>query len=213
MNGESIWNEGRGTVRDDEQVGSQSPGTIGCVIMASGLGRRFGGNKLMAEFHGQPMICQVLKATEGIFDQRVVVTRHEDVAKLCQQQGIPVILHEMPHRSDTVRLGLEAVKGVDRCMFCPGDQPLLSRDTVAALAQASAQEPQRIWRAAFEETPGAPVVFPAWTFPELMNLPEGKGGGVVIKKYPEHIRTVQVRDKYELKDVDSPEDLQELRER
>ena len=29
---------------------------LGCVIMASGLGKRFGGNKLMEDFHGKPMI-------------------------------------------------------------------------------------------------------------------------------------------------------------
>jgi CTP:molybdopterin cytidylyltransferase MocA len=43
-------------------------------------------------------------------------------------------------------------------------------------------------------------------------LPESNGR-VVIKKYPEHLRTVNVRDMYELKDVDSPEDLSELLER
>ena len=34
------------------------PKSLGCVIMASGLGKRFGGNKLMADFHGQPMIAR-----------------------------------------------------------------------------------------------------------------------------------------------------------
>ena len=57
------------------------------------------------------------------------------------------------------------------------------------------------------------MVFPGWSFPELLDLPEGKGGGLVIKKYPEHLHTVNVRDMYELKDVDSPEDLTELLER
>ena len=49
-------------------------GKIGCVIMASGLGRRFGSNKLLADFGGEPMICRILDATEGIFRRRVVVT-------------------------------------------------------------------------------------------------------------------------------------------
>ena len=39
----------------------------GCVIMASGLGIRFGGNKLMADFCGKPMITQILDATEDLF--------------------------------------------------------------------------------------------------------------------------------------------------
>ena len=188
-------------------------GSIGCVIMASGLGRRFGGNKLMADFHGEPLICRILDATEGVFSQRVVVTRHEAVARLCETRGIPYVLHDLPHRNDTVRLGLEAMQGVERCMFATADQPLLRQDTIAALALASANAPDVMWRTACEGTPGSPVIFPQWAFAALRNLPEGKGGGVLIKKYPERLRTVNVRDMYELKDVDSPEDLQALLER
>ena len=187
-------------------------GNIGCVIMASGLGKRFGGNKLMADFHGVPMICKALDATEGIFHQRVVVTRHKDVARLCESRGIKVILHALPHRSDTVRLGLEALPGIDRCMFIPADQPLLRRETVSSLVLAAANDPDHLWRTACGDTPGSPVIFPEWAFPELRNLPEGKGGGVVLKKYPERLHTVSVRDILELKDVDSPEDLSELLE-
>lgn len=188
-------------------------GSTGCVIMASGLGRRFGGNKLMVPFHGAPLISRILAATEGIFSRRVVVTRHEDVAALCRDQGVPVVLHNLPRRSDTVRLGLEAMGGVERCMFATADQPLLRKETVAALAIASANAPEMIWRAAWEEISGSPVVFPQWAFPELGNLPEGKGGSFLIKKYPERVRRHSVGDRYELKDVDSPEDLEELLER
>ena len=188
-------------------------GNIGCVIMASGLGKRFGGNKLMADFHGQPLICRILDATEGIFSQRVVVTRHTEVARLCESRGIQTVLHDLLHRSDTVRLGLEAMPGIDRCMFVPADQPLLRKKTIAALGLASANDSDAIWRTVCEEIPGSPVIFPQWTFPELLNLPEGKGGGFVAKKYPERLRTVNVRDMYELKDVDSPQDLSELLER
>ena len=99
------------------------------------------------------------------------------------------------------------------CLFLPGDQPLLRRETVAALALAAVNGPESIWRAAFGDTQGSPVLFPRWTFPELLTLPEGKGGGFVAKKYPERLGTVSVRDKSELMDVDSPEDLAHLAER
>ena len=188
-------------------------GSIGCVIMASGLGKRFGGNKLMADFRGEPMICKILDVTEELTPHRVVVTRHKDVAKLCEARGIQAVLHDLPHRSDTVRLGLEAVGDVERCMFATADQPLLRKETISALALAAQNEPREIWRAAYGEMLGSPVVFPKWTFSELMNLPQGKGGGVIIKTYPERLRLVNVRDMFELKDIDSPEDLSELLER
>lgn len=186
---------------------------LGCVIMASGLGKRFGGNKLMADFHGQPMIARALDATEGLFARRVVVTRHADVAAFCRARGVEVVLHELPYRSDTVRLGLEAVGAVTGCLFCPGDQPLLRRETLGALVSAWEAEPDAIWRTGFEEQPGAPILFPKWTFEELRTLPEGKDGGFLAKKYPERVRMLPVRDKYELVDVDTRETLRELAER
>lgn len=183
---------------------------VGCVIMASGLGKRFGGNKLMADFRGQPMIGCVLEATDGIFARRVVVTRHEDVAAFCRERGAEVVLHGLPCRSDTVRLGLAAVGDVDGCLFCPGDQPLLRRETLTGLVSAWEAEPGTIWRTAFDGQPGAPILFPRWAFAELRTLPEGKGGGYVAKKYPERVRMLPVRDKQELADVDTRETLLEL---
>lgn len=183
---------------------------LGCVIMASGLGKRFGGNKLMADFDGQPLICRALTVTDGLFSHRVVVTRHADVASLCHAQNVPVILHDKPFRNDTIRLGLDYVTrngDISGCLFCPGDQPLLSRKTIINLIDAFLADNKKIIRPASQNTPGAPVLFPSWAFSELFSLPEGRGGGFVAKKYPKRIQLVPVQDEYELKDVDTQKDL------
>lgn len=185
---------------------------IGCVIMASGMSKRFGSNKLMTDFEGRPMILRALQATEGLFLCRVVVTRHEDVAQLCRDYGVKVVLHELPYRSDTVRLGLEALGDLDGCMFLPGDQPLLHKDTVAELIRCWESNRERIIRPVCGDVPGSPVLFPQWVFPELMNLPEGKGGNWVIKNYPDRVTTLNISDSYELMDADTPETLQLLQQ-
>lgn len=182
-------------------------GRLGCVILASGMGNRFGGNKLLATFRGEPLILPALRATEGIFLRRVVVTRHEEVAALCRERGIETVLHRKPLRSDTVRLGLAAVGEVSGCLFCPGDQPLLRRETVETLALCAGEDPDSLWRPAYEGTPGAPVLFPSWTFPELNQLPEGCGGSYVVRKYPDRLRLLPISDGRELQDVDTPEEL------
>ena len=183
----------------------------GCVIMASGLGKRFGTNKLMADFHGKPMILRALEATEGLFSHRVVVTRHESVAALCREQNMDVVLHDLPNRNDTVRLGLEALGDLDCCMFLPGDQPLLRRETVAMLLENWKEDPNRIIRPAHEDTAGSPVLFPSWAFPELRSLPEGKGGSAVIRNHPHDVLHVSVADPFELADADTPETLEILK--
>ena len=180
---------------------------IGCVIMASGLGKRFGSNKLMADFHGAPLIQRALDATEGLFAHRVVVTRHESLAALCRAKNVDGVRHDLPHRSDTVRLGLEALPELDACLFLPGDQPLLRRETVSMLLETRKEYPDRIIRPAYEDTEGSPVLFPAWTFPALLNLPEGKGGGAVIRQHPQQVYRVSISNPFELADADTPEAL------
>ena len=188
-------------------------GNMGCVIMASGLGNRFGGNKLMADFHGMPMICRILDATAGVFSRRIVVTRHEAVADLCREWGISVVYHDLPHRSDTVRLGLETMTDVDHCLFCPGDQPLLRKDTIVSLLLCAMNKKDAIWRTCCDGIPGSPVLFPQWAFPELLSLPEGKGGGFIVKKYPDRTDMLQIADPWELADADTRETLELLENR
>ena len=183
---------------------------VGCVIMASGLSKRFGSNKLMADFNGKPMILHALQASDSLKDHRVVVTRHADVAALCQEQGVNVILHDLPHRSDTIRLGLEVLGDVDACLFLPADQPLLRRETVTTLVNQWEADQEKILRPFHNDTPGSPVLFPRWALPELQNLPEGKGGNWVIKNHPEKTAAMQIEDPYELMDADTPETLQFL---
>ena len=186
-------------------------GNTGCVIMASGMGKRFGGNKLMAEFGGKPLIDWILDATEGIFASRVVVTRHQDIVSLCRKRDIPVVFHQFPWRSDTVRIGIEALElPVTGCLFCPSDQPLLLKETVQAMTIAADHCKDAIWQLSTGNQAGAPVLFPKWAFGELCSLPEGKGGNVLLKKYGNQIRLFSARKPEELMDVDRTEDIGRL---
>ena len=85
--------------------------------------------------------------------------------------------------------------------------PLFGAWHVVSLALAAKNHRDGIWRVSFEGTHGAPVLFPKWTFSELLSLPEGNGGGFVAKKHPERLRTVNAQDGLELMDADTPENL------
>lgn len=262
----------------------------GCIVMASGVGARFGGNKLMAELCGAPLVGHVVRATDGLFSRRVVVTCHADVAALCETLGAQVILHDEPCRNDTVRLGMEAMDGCDTVTFVQGDQPLIRPASIVALLRAAERDAAgaarrdaagrgvadvagcdavgaaladtaeggvaedyameldavecdvdaaagcdaaesdvagaakhdavgcnaaengvaRIWRTSFDGVPGAPVLFPSWAFDELRSLTRGKGGGFVAKAHAEYVRTIEVSSEWELFDVDTRDDLEQL---
>lgn len=224
----------------------------GCIVMASGVGARFGSNKLMAELCDAPLVGHVVRATDGLFSRRVVVTRHADVAALCETLGAQVILHDEPCRNDTVRLSMEAMDGCDTVTFVQGDQPLIRPASIAALLRAAERDAAgaarrdaagaarrnaagrgvanvvgcdavgaaladtaeggvaRIWRTSFDGVAGAPVLFPSWAFDELCSLPRGKGGGFVAKMHAECVRTIEVSSEWELFDVDTRDDLEQL---
>ena len=197
---------------------------VGCVIMASGLARRFGSNKLLADFGGRPLLCRALEVTATpALAARVVVTRSAEVKALCDAQAVPCLLHSLPGRNDTVRLGLEALlselPGLAGCIFLPGDQPLLRKESLEAMVRdfsALDKKERAILRLGFRagdgtERLGSPVLFGSSYFGALCSLPEGKGGGVVIRRYPESVRAVYAARQEELEDADTAEELERLR--
>ena len=196
----------------------------GCVIMASGLARRFGSNKLLADFGSRPLLCRALKVTATpALAARVVVTRSAEVKALCDAQAVPCLLHSLPGRNDTVRLGLEALlselPGLAGCIFLPGDQPLLRKESLEAMARdfsALDEKERAILRLGFRaedgtERLGSPVLFGSSYFGALCSLPEGKGGGVVIRQHPESVQAVYAARQEELEDADTAEELERLR--
>ena len=188
---------------------------IGCVIMASGMARRFGSNKLLHDFHGEPIMVRILRSVKqaGIH-YPIVVTRHPEVAEICKNEGTPVIVHDLPKRSDTVRLGMEYLlehhPDVEGIMFAASDQPCLKARSIVNLCRSFESDSEKIYRLSFAGEVGNPVLFPRSTFPELMDLPEGKGGGAVVKRHPELVQLVEASDQRELIDVDTPEILEQL---
>jgi molybdenum cofactor cytidylyltransferase len=150
------------------------------------------------------------------FCKTIVVTRSEAVHALCRRRQMPCLLHQMPHRRDTIRIGLDSLLremngDLDGCVFFQGDQPLVTPESIKAMILAFQQDHRSIYRLAYQGKPGSPVLFPRACFDELMHLPSHSGGSLVIRNHPELTRTVEARSPYELLDVDTPDALQYLR--
>lgn len=184
---------------------------IGLVIMASGLGKRFGGGKLTAELLNKPLIRWIIDTTEGLFDRRIVVTRDDRIKSLCEELNIECIYHDLPYRSDTIRLGLDSIKNdIDYCFFTPADQPLIKRSSIIKLIDEAKKNSNMIVRPGFDKVVGAPVGFPIIHFNELLGLTEGQGGNNIANKYPDSVRVIKVEDEYELWDIDTVSDFEKI---
>jgi molybdenum cofactor cytidylyltransferase len=194
------------TLRDTQQA---LP--IACTIMASGLGNRFGENKLLYKIQDKPLLQYILDTTAKLpFTERIVVTRHQEIVELCESQNIKAIFHVEPYQSDTVRIALEKLPEFKGYLFCTGDQPFLKATSLEKLCASFLESPNFIHRTIFENTPGNPVIFPAKFKGELLNLPQDCGGAYLAKKYPEQVSYIPVQDSLELYDIDTKEDLEKL---
>lgn len=192
-------------------------GQAAAVVLASGESRRFGSNKLLAGFCGEPLLSRTLTlVTDSPFCDRIAVTRTPAVQSLCDERGFPCILHQEPLLSDTIRIGLQTLlsdtsRQPDACIFLQGDQPLLTSGSIRALIHAYRCNPCMIHRLSFGGRPGSPVLFPRIFFEELLHLPPDCGGSAVVRKYPHLVHLTEARAAYELLDADTPEALSKLR--
>lgn len=181
------------------------------MIQASGEGKRFGSNKLLVDLGGKPLCAYVLEATDcGCFPKRLVVTRWNEVAEICRKKGVEVLLHEEPLQRDTIRLGVEQMEGMEGCLFCTADQPLLRKESIQALVDAFLADPSRIYRLSFAGQGASPVIFPKAAFAALKKLPTAGGGSAVFSLFAPPV-LVEALGKEELMDVDTVEDLMQLR--
>ena len=187
---------------------------IGCVVMAAGQGRRFGGGKLTADLEGRSLIRRTLEAVpRELFSAAAVVAGGGAVLELASSLGFLPVENERPELglSRTVRLGLEALGDCQGALFWPGDQPLVRRETVLALTQRWRRDPETIAALGCRGVRGSPCIFPARLFPELLALTGDRGGSAVIRRHRDLLVLVEAEEE-ELWDVDTSEDLAALGE-
>lgn len=163
---------------------------IGCVVMAAGDARRFGENKLAAEFGGKPLILRALEAVPAEkFSAVAVVTQYPEVEELAKRFHFTPVHNPHPDWgiSHTIRLGLEALGECGAALFQVSDQPLLRRETVAAEVDFFRAHPDKLVGLGHDGVRGNPCIFPAAYFPELLALKEDHGGSSVIRRHEEEL--------------------------
>jgi len=188
---------------------------IHILYLAAGQARRFGSNKLLADYGGKPLYRHGLDALRSASRDRDdctlnVVTCWDGIAASVTADGIRCIPCPDSHLgvSHTIRAGISAVRPLcdgDYLLFAVADQPHLTAETIVRLLDTAELHPVTACLACGEQS-GNPVLFAASLADELCALEGDRGGKAVMRRHPEGHIDVPC-DPRELDDVDVKTDL------
>jgi molybdenum cofactor cytidylyltransferase len=198
-----------------------APAPVGALVLAAGLGRRFGSAKLLARWRDRPIISYVLDTVvlardRGVITGGVVVHRPDDVetVRMARERGLE------PHRNtrpaigmaSSLRLGLNALAAdrwqpIEGALVVMGDQPLLRVEVIEALVNAF-QPPAEVIRPSYSvepDAPGHPVIVHRRLWNRARSLSGDQGFRGIETWANVRLETVAVEGANP--DVDTPEDL------
>ncbi|AKL94593.1 metal dependent phosphohydrolase [Clostridium aceticum] len=186
---------------------------IAAIIMASGYSRRMKKDKLFLEYRGETLIQQTInKVLQCDFSQTILVARERKILQLGEESGIKVVENKNADRgiSESIKLGLTYANGCEGYMFFTADQPFLSTSMIHKLLQCFRENKTYIIVPHYKGRRGNPVIFPQKFKQDLMTLQGDIGGKVIINKYLEEVRFVEIDDEKTLFDVDTQDDYEKI---
>ncbi|MEM1363184.1 MAG: nucleotidyltransferase family protein [Pseudomonadota bacterium] len=183
------------------------------VILAAGLSKRMGAkNKLLLEWHGAPLIAQVVQTYVQALDGNVtVITGHEaeklaDALKELQVQIRYNAQYETGQQSSVVA-ALKQPSSAQSTIIGLGDQPLLTPDDLRWLMAAHrTQDPEKITVPLQNHVRGNPIIIPARLRAQILANPKSPGCRRFTRENPTLVSLVESNARGFFTDIDTPED-------
>ncbi len=186
------------------------------IILAAGLSKRMGFPKLEVIVGGVPLLERVIRAAlESTLSRVIVVLGPESLgpslwSRLCaHDHRLRIVVNPEPERgmSSSMRAGLAHVDlASEGVMILLGDQPRITGALIDELVAAFRQEPGRIVYPTVAGRRTTPAVIPRLLYPELETVTGDKGAREVIQRHADLACALEVGDRYDDCDIDTPDD-------
>lgn len=186
---------------------------VDAIILASGLSKRMGQNKLLLPL-GNTTLLEVFleKFPFALFNEVLLIVSNSAVAQVASKYPLTICWNSHPEygKSWAINLGVKQSSATDGLLFCVADQPLLKQETVNLLLKTFTATPNLIIIPRAEGLPRNPVIFPAKFKRELEKLKGDDGGKSVREKHPELQSFVEFENVLQFYDIDTPENYKKL---
>jgi molybdenum cofactor cytidylyltransferase len=181
------------------------------ILLAAGLGRRFGGHKLLAPLAtGLTIGIQSVRHLRAVLDNVVVVVRPEDTALARLLAAEPVTIVTCARADEgmgaSLACGIAATREADGWLIALADMPCIDPSTIQRLVTLL-QQGHDLVAPMHAGRRGHPVGFSARFGPELLGLGGDAGARVVLERHAARMYLLPVDDAGVLQDVDVPEDM------
>lgn len=187
---------------------------ISAIVLAAGMSKRMGENKLLLDFKGKPLLSHTLELVAHLdFKEKILVTTDEMAKSVSIPDGFKTVINEEPNagQSMSLKLGVESAIG-EYYMFFLGDMPLLDEALIYALVDAIGDARDSIIIPETSGKPANPVIFPKALRRELLALNGDSGGRQIIKTRAGQCRIVRFERSAAFLDIDTPEDYAGLKQ-
>ena len=187
---------------------------IAGIVLAAGLARRMGRQKLLLQLQGKPVVRWAVERLLPRVEDLVVVTGRDDASVRDALAGLAVRFASNPRpqegQGSSIAVGVGVLDPRARAVLIAlGDQPKTPDRVVPALLAAIAQSGKPIVVPVFQGVQGTPVIFAREIFSELSQLTGDAGARSVVEARPERVERVAF-DFPMPPDVDTPEDYARL---
>ncbi len=188
---------------------------VTAIIMASGLSKRMGTDKLKLPLRGKQLYQHIIDTVEDLpLKEKIVVTSKEYIKTYAEKKGFIVVLNNEAEKGQSVSIlkGLKETSVSDGYMFFVADQPFLKRETIICIIEKFKEHTSKIVIPFFNGEKGNPVIFPHRLKEDLMQIKGDQGGSVVIKKEWENSIKINFKDSLEGLDIDTMENYYKYKE-
>jgi molybdenum cofactor cytidylyltransferase len=187
---------------------------IGGIVLAAGGSTRFGSPKQLLDWKGTPLIQHITRiAREGGLKPVLAIlgADHEEISQALEGSRVEIIPNQNweEGQSTSVKAGIDALpEEIGGVIILLVDQPFISPKLIKKIKQSHAISQENIILPKVGEQQANPVLFDRNTFDDLRGLEGDVGGRAIFERYPP--RKVKWDDVRILKDIDTPDDYQNL---